>query len=239
MLLHNFNGCKPFGLSVRQFAVVLLCQAFLLSVGMAQAQSQSEALPADQKIREVAKLTAAASENPDELPSRLPQGSEVVIDLQPEQDSSRVNLSASLFVAGSPEKTWAVLVDCDHAMNYVPAIRECEVLQSGIDPHGITFDITRHRIKPYFFLPSVENIFRANYNHPESIEFYRQGGDLMFFRGSWRFFKSMDGQTLVHYQAQVDLHKRLNQRAEMRRLRRDVPKMLKSLRKQVENSLQQ
>jgi len=167
----------------------------------------------------------------------LPEGSEPIVVIKAIADTQRVQLSAVIKIAAAVAVVWDTLVSCDKALQYVPDIRECEVLQTGIDQQGNAFDITRHRIKPYFFLPSVNSIFRANYQRPEHIEFYRQGGDLRFFRGQWQFIESDTDETLLYYQATVDLHKRLNQRSEMRILNRDVPRMLMDLRELAESIL--
>ncbi len=169
----------------------------------------------------------------------LPDGRQPLVTIDSLPDSPHLELSAVIRVAAPPALVWDILVDCREALKYVPDIRECEVLQSGVDLQGNVFDITRHRIKPYFFLPGVNSIFRANYYRPHQIEFYRQGGDLEFFRGNWRFFEIDANETLLHYQATVDLHKRLSPQSELRTLRRNLPKMLKRLRRQAETADQE
>ncbi len=163
----------------------------------------------------------------------LPEGREVLLSVVP-QGEQHVMLSAAIRIHAVAETVWTVLVDCHQALEYVPDIRECQILDSGVDKNGYPFDITMHRLKPYFFLPSVKSVFLASYQQPVLIEFQKQGGDLESFMGSWRFEADAESQTVLYYEAVVNLSKRLSQRAEMRILRRDIPKMLNKLRELVE-----
>lgn len=166
-------------------------------------------------------------------PEALPEGREVVLDVVPEGEQ-QVMLSAVIRIDALVERIWAVLLDCQQALEYVPDIRECQILDSGVDKDGRPFDITMHRLKPYFFLPSVKSVFLASYQKPMLIGFKKQGGDLESFTGSWRFEPDADNQTVLYYEAIVNLSKRMGQRAEIRILRRDIPKMLKKLRELAE-----
>ena len=125
---------------------------------------------------------------------------------------------------------WSVLTDCDQAMYYVPQIRECEVRASGSDESGHAYDLTYHRVKPYFFLPAVENLFRATYLPPEQIRFRKTGGDLVHFQGRWQFHAPAKQQTLLHYDAEVDLRASVNVRGERRMIRKDVGELLTRLK---------
>ena len=125
---------------------------------------------------------------------------------------------------------WSVLIDCDQAMHYVPQMRECEVRASGSDESGHAYDLTYHRVKPYFFLPAVDNLFRATYLPPEQIRFRKTGGDLMHFQGRWQFHAPAVQQTLLHYDAEVDLRASVNARGERRMIRKDVGELLARLK---------
>lgn len=152
------------------------------------------------------------------------------------EGEQQVRLSAAVQINALAETVWAVLLDCQQALEYIPDIRECEILDSGVDAQGLAYDVTMHRLKPYFFLPSVESIFRASYQKPLLIEFRKQRGDLESFMGNWRFEQEGENATVLHYQASVHLSKRLGQRNEMRILLRDIPDMLKKLRELAEPS---
>lgn len=125
---------------------------------------------------------------------------------------------------------WSVLIDCDQAMHYVPQMRECEVRASGSDESGHAYDLTYHRVKPYFFLPAVDNLFRATYLPPEQILFRKTGGDLVHFQGRWQFHAPAEQQTLLHYDAEVDLRASVNVRGERRMIRKDVGELLTRLK---------
>lgn len=171
------------------------------------------------------------------LLTSTPEAREVLVSIKRIDDSDLLHITASIRIAAERVAVWRVLTSCEQAMNYVPDIRSCEVLQSGVNSQGTSFDITKHHLKPYFFLPGVDSIFRADYQKPKQISFYRQGGDMAFFKGEWTFVDSADDETILFYDATVDLHRRLGQGSEKRILQRDLPKMLKELRKLVEQDV--
>ncbi len=171
----------------------------------------------------------------DEQHQALPENRAILLELETADNSPLVMLRAAIRIKASREQVWAVLVSCEQALRYVPDIRECRVMEQGETADEQPFEIILHRLKPYFFLPSVNNIFRAEYYWPERIEFHRQGGELQAFQGSWHFVAIADDETVLYYQASVNLSKNLGQRGEMRILKRDVPQLLGKLRELVEH----
>ncbi|GAB4123907.1 MAG: hypothetical protein Tsb0027_22060 [Wenzhouxiangellaceae bacterium] len=144
-----------------------------------------------------------------------------------------------VLIKAQRELVWSLLVDCDRALDYVPNMRACEVRDSGKSEAGHAFDITYHRVKPYFFLPAVENVFRADYLPPEQIRFRKAGGDLVHFQGSWQFLAPAEQQTLLRYDAEVDLRASVNVRGERRMIRKDVREMLAAIRQMAEQAATQ
>lgn len=215
MLLHIFNTGNRFSAVKKQLIparlwVSLLLTALMVSSGPVPAQT-----------------------------GKLPEGRDISVQVEQLEEGEQISLSAAVRIMAPAETVWKVLVDCMQALEYVPDIQECEVLRSGIDDEGGHYDITRHRLKPYFFLPGVESVFRADYHYPRRIRFHKAGGELEHFSGAWVFETGCDGQTVLHYRASVDLHRHLSQRAQARILRRDVPQMLERLRELSEAAVSQ
>jgi len=170
-----------------------------------------------------------AAEEPPLNTSKLQDGKVILRFTKIDDDIQRVR--GWVLINAERALVWAVLIDCDQAIHYVPDMRECEVRASGKDESGHAYDLTYHRVKPYFFLPAVDNLFRATYLPPEQIHFRKAGGDLVHFQGRWQFHAPAERQTLLHYDAEVDLRASVNVRGERRMIRKDVGEMLGRLKR--------
>ena len=82
-------------------------------------------------------------------------------------------------------------------------------------------------------------MFRANYLPPEQIRCRKAGGDLVHFQGSWQFLAPAEQQTLLHYDAEVDLRASVNVRGERRMIRKDVREMLAAIKQLAEQAATQ
>jgi len=220
--------------------VLLLCVT-LHCAGHAQ-QADAEAAATDQLIAEQANvdqehqgqaLPQFSIVNDKPLDADRLQVGEVILRFERiDDDIQRVR--GWVLINTERSLVWSVLVDCQQALEYVPNMRECEVRDRGTDADGHGFELTYHRIKPYFFLPAVENIFHAVYLPPEQIRFRKAGGDLVHFQGRWVFQAAAAHKTLLHYDAEVDLRASVNVTGERRMIRKDVREMLLQLKRQVE-----
>jgi ribosome-associated toxin RatA of RatAB toxin-antitoxin module len=137
---------------------------------------------------------------------------------------------AWVLIAAPRQTVWDILLDCDQARNYVPDMRECVIRHSGKTAAGNDFDITYHRVKPFFFMASVENVFQAEYLPPDSIRFHRVAGDLVHFTGLWQFTELSANSMLLHYEAELDLRAAVDVGGERPLIRNDVRSMLKRLK---------
>jgi coenzyme Q-binding protein COQ10 len=156
--------------------------------------------------------------------ARLLEGEVVVSTATPERPRA---VAAAVLVDAPVERVWEVMVDCPHAPEFVPGMRECRVLE-----HAEDHEVIEHRVKVFSFLPEVRYTFRADYRPRERIDFARTGGDLRAMEGSWTLAR-LDGRTLVRYSVYLDPGFLVPQWAVRRALRSDLPKLLLALRARV------
>ena len=152
-----------------------------------------------------------------------------------EPDISGRNAAAHVFGAikinASLEDVWATMVDCDQAPEFVPNLISCEIIEAAEDG---AYDIRKHIITYSFIGLRIENIFRSDYKPYSEIAFKLVGGDLERQEGVWSLGASDEGEaTLVIYDAYVALGKPVPRFLVRRGMRKDMPKVLLSLREQV------
>lgn len=164
---------------------------------------------------------------------RLAQG-EVIVDgagaIDPAVPRGRVR--AAVRIPATPEVVWSVMTDCAQAPHYVPGLKLCRRL--GAAPDGSWEDI-EHEVRYSWLLPAIRYVFRAQYDRPRRVDFYRISGDLKEEEGSWLLIRTADGAaTVVEYEVYVDPGFWVPQSLVVRTLRKDVPAVLNGLRKRVE-----
>jgi len=131
------------------------------------------------------------------------------------------------------ETVWKILIDCDKALEYVPDMEACRVLESGPG-----HDITLHKVDPSWLLPSVSYRFRADYRHPSHIRVTLKGGDIDYMRGHWVFLARGPNCTWLGYRAAVDYGWMASRAYERDSLAEDVPEMMRRLRDLAEAAVE-
>ncbi|GAB4197881.1 MAG: hypothetical protein Tsb002_32410 [Wenzhouxiangellaceae bacterium] len=134
---------------------------------------------------------------------------------------------ATLRVAAPPRVVWSVLTDCGQAMNYVPGMRRCEVLESGPG-----YEVVVHKIRRHALLPALDYVFRSDYQPWSRISTQLLKGDLRQLHGEWRFEPCAADCTLLSYDFVAEARWYVSRRRERKALQSDVPEMLRRLREQ-------
>jgi ribosome-associated toxin RatA of RatAB toxin-antitoxin module len=138
--------------------------------------------------------------------------------------------TASVRVHATPEVLWQVLTSCSQAVEIVPGLKVCDVLETAPDR---SWQRIREVMDYSWLIPRVSYEIKANYTKPSAISFEKVAGDLKRLKGSWTL--QTDGEYTV---AQYDLDfvpgfwvPRWFVRAA---LKRDLPKMLRAVREHAE-----
>jgi ribosome-associated toxin RatA of RatAB toxin-antitoxin module len=191
----------------------LLCGVLALCVSAAQAQASWTSEPAVQQ--------------------RLAAG-EVVVTAPREVDSAhpRGEVRAAVLIKADPEAVWRVMTDCAQALQFVPGLRKCRVVQAA--PDGTWADIEQE-VRYSWLLPVVHYVFHAQYDRPHRIDFHRISGDLKQQQGTWILSPApASGATLVEYEVYVESGFWIPQFLVTRSLRKDLPAVLTGLREHVQ-----
>lgn|GEM_PF-467776 len=100
-------------------------------------------------------------------------------------------IQAAIDIAAPPKTVWTIMNDC-HGMNRIVAsMTSCKIL-SGDVRRG--WDVREQITKGNFFVPTIHNVIRNDYQPYTLIRFHKAGGDLRIEEGEWRL-EALDGGT--------------------------------------------
>jgi len=149
-------------------------------------------------------------------------------------DVAVVQTSATLRIHAPRETVWAVLTSCRDALEMVPGLTDCQVIDTA--PDG-SWQLIRQAINYSWYVPRLSYVLRASYDYPAHILVQRESGDLRTLKSSW--YLEADGEfTVVRYSLQVTPGFWVPHWLVRIALRHDLPKMLRTLRTRSESSLQ-
>ena len=138
--------------------------------------------------------------------------------------------SGTVRVHASREVVWALITSCPEAMGMFPGLTTCNVLETAPDQ---SWQRIRHVMQYSWYFPSLTYELRASYQKPTHVDIERIAGDLRVLRGSWDL--QSDGEyTVAHYQVDLTPGFWVPRWAVHAALKRDLPKMLRSLRARAE-----
>jgi hypothetical protein len=129
------------------------------------------------------------------------------------------------------EAIWNVLKACEISPEYVPNVVGCtriETLEGG------RAELFVQTVKPIFFLPSFEHVFRLDYTPYTRIDVRRVSGPLAHMEGSWWLLPQDDGAILLVYELALDPGMPIPRFLVRATLRRDLPKVLEAVRERAE-----
>ena len=93
-----------------------------------------------------------------------------------------VDVKLAAEVDAAPAAIWDVLTACEIAPEYVPNVVSCKKLE---ELDGGRADLFVQTIKPIFFLPTFEHVFRLDYTPYTRIDVNRVSGPIAHMQGSW------------------------------------------------------
>lgn len=193
-----------------------------------------------------AAATAGAAGAQTEIPGwidleRLAAG-EVLFESMPE-DGGGVTIELAVRIDADWQAIWQTVTACEVSPEYVPHVRSC----SAIDPESIgqpaiadgSAELFVQIVKPAFFLPRFEHVFRLDYFPPERIEVVHISGPLDRMEGRWRVIPAADGSMLVIQELTVKPNFPVPRFFVRNTLERDMPPVLKEIRRRAEGADQQ
>ncbi len=136
-------------------------------------------------------------------------------------------------VAASPTAIWNILKACEIAPEYTPNVVSCKKLE---ELDGGRADLFVQTIKPIFFLPTFEHVFRLDYTPYSRIDVHRVSGPIEHLEGSWWLLPQDSGRVLLVYQVAVDPGLPIPRFLVRATMKRDLPKIMEAVRERAEAS---
>ncbi len=134
-------------------------------------------------------------------------------------------------VDAPPTAIWRILTACEIAPEYVPNVVSCKKLEELDDGRA---DLFVQEIKPIFFLPTFEHVFRLDYTPYSRIDVHRVSGPIERMEGSWWLLPQDNGRILLVYQVAVDPGLPIPRFLVRATMKRDLPKIMMAVRERAE-----
>ena len=180
----------------------------------------------------LAALLASATGSADDADQRwidreLLERGEIAVEVPRGRPGQRVQVKVAALIAAEPTAIWDVLTACELAPEYVPNVVSCELLES-VD--GGRSELFVQVVKPAFFLPRFEHVFRLDYEPFERVKVRRVSGPIAYMEGTWELLPQPDGKTLLLYDLEVDPGMPVPRFWLRATMRRDIPRIVEAVR---------
>jgi uncharacterized protein YndB with AHSA1/START domain len=134
-------------------------------------------------------------------------------------------------IAAPPQLVWRIMTDCRETPKLIASAEPCRVLSA--DPAG-AWDVREQVTHGDWIVPTIHNVYRSDYQPYALIRFHKVGGDLKVEDGEWRFEPLNGGRgTRVIYTNRIAARIMVPDALVREGLRRDTPKVLLNLRREV------
>ena len=153
---------------------------------------------------------------------------DVAVSLDAGEQSGRAN--ATVRIHARREVVWSLITSCAEALNLVPGLVACNVLETAPDQ---SWQRIRHVMDYSWYLPKLTYEIRASYDQPSRVSIERISGDLLVLRGGW-VLQGEGEYTIAHYAIELAPGFWIPHWMVRAALRRDLPKMLRALRARAE-----
>lgn len=154
------------------------------------------------------------------------------IAVRTSNDSGTITVDTAALIDAGPQQIWSVLTECEVAPDYVPNVVACEHVER-LD--GGRADLFVQTIKPIFFIPRFEYVFRLDYTPYERIDMRRiSGGPIDRMEGTWWFLRQPDGSVLLVHSLEVEPSVPIPRFLLRSTMRRDLMKIMEAIRDRSE-----
>lgn len=178
----------------------------------------------------VSQSASASSASASELAQEAEQHGDIEVGVVLDATEQSGHASAVVRIHAHREIVWPLITSCTDAVQLVPGLVSCEVLETSADG---TSQRIRQVLSYSWYVPKLTYELLATYDKPTHVSIERTTGDLKTLRVAWTLRPDGD-YTVAQYV--VDLAPGFWVPRWMVRaaLRRDLPKMLRALRARAE-----
>jgi ribosome-associated toxin RatA of RatAB toxin-antitoxin module len=157
---------------------------------------------------------------------------EIVIRAALDAGQRRGTVRAAMLIDAPPGIVFQSMTRCADALQYVPHLRVCRVLDRAAD---LSWELVEHEIDFGWYAPRVQYIFHADFVTDRSIAFHQVSGDFKANQGVWEFEPAAEGKrTLLRYRVYMDPPGYVPNWLARSTFKRELPKMLADLRHHCE-----
>ncbi len=142
-----------------------------------------------------------------------------------------VNVKLATEVDAAPAAIWDVLTACEISPEYVPNVVSCKKIE---ELDGGRADLFVQTVKPIFFLPTFEHVFRLDYTPYSRIDVNRVSGPIAHMQGTWWLLPQDNGRILLVYELALDPGMPIPRFMVRATLKRDLPKVVGAVRERAE-----
>ena len=142
-----------------------------------------------------------------------------------------VTVDVAILIHAKREKIWEILKACEIAPDYVPNVVDCVLIDSINDGQSELFIQT---VKPAFFIPAFEHVFRLDYYPPSRIEVHRVSGPIAEMDGAWLLQQHDANTVLLMHTLKLQPGIPVPRMFVRATLRRDLPVVLTAVRDRAE-----
>ncbi len=142
-----------------------------------------------------------------------------------------VHVETAVLVRAPATAIWRVLTDCRDAPEYVPNVVSCEPIKRIDNGRAELFKQT---VRPAFFLPRFEHVFRLDYEPYRRIDEHEVSGPLKRLEGTWWLLPRPGAAILLVYSLEADPGTPVPRFVVKASLKRDLPKIIAAVRDRAE-----
>jgi ribosome-associated toxin RatA of RatAB toxin-antitoxin module len=157
---------------------------------------------------------------------------EILVDTEKRSDRLlTVDVRLAAEIEASAAAIWDVLKACEVAPEYVPNVVSCKKLE---EVDGGRAELFVQTVKPVFFMPTFEHVFRLDYVPYTRIDVNRVSGPIAHMQGSWWLLPQENGRVLLVYELALDPGMPIPRFMVRATLKRDLPKIVAAVRERAE-----
>lgn len=156
---------------------------------------------------------------------------EIIVVADRDDRPLTVHVRIAAEVAAPATAIWDVLKACEVAPEYVPNVVSCRKLE---ELDGGRAELFVQTIKPIFFLPTFEHVFRLDYRPYTRIGVHRVSGPIAHMEGAWWLVPQANGRILLVYELALDPGMPIPRFMVRATLKRDLPKVIAAVRERAE-----
>jgi polyketide cyclase/dehydrase/lipid transport protein len=142
--------------------------------------------------------------------------------------------SATVRIHASPEVVWSLITNCKDALTIVPGLVACDVVDEA--PDG-SWQRIRHVLDYSWYVKKLTYELMMRMEKPTRVTVERVSGDLKSMKVTWNLQKVGD-YTLASYVVELNPGFWVPHWLVRMALKRDLPKMLRTLRTRAESAAQ-